>query len=418
MFKAYPRHSVDISKEEYLRIILSVFALKIKNGNCVQLFERAFSEYISVSYSISIPSARLGLLLLFKYFDFPAGSEIIITPFTHWSIFTVIKFCKLKPIFVDISKYTYNIDPRLVRKVINRKTKVLILTHMWGQPCEMHAFFDIKKEFDIKIIEDCAMACGAEYKNKKVGSFGDAAIFSFGKAKAISTFGGGMLCTNDQHIYEQVQQYSASFNYEKSISLATSVINSIIANFLTRPSLFFFSIYPVMKFLNIRDPYNPIEHKKDTERFFDRIPDDWKIKLTNLQAAVGIAQLDSLDAHNEKRIENAKILNEILCNREDIQIPITAPEAKHIYLYYALLIKKNISIANLRRKLISKRIDSQLNELTSSRELGIFGVDSKDYPVFKDASENLLIIPNGIYLNRDDVIYIGDTFREIIESIN
>jgi perosamine synthetase len=417
MFRAYPRHSVDISGREYCKILSSFFCLGMLRGDGIQLFEKAFKDYIGTPYASSIPSARLGLFLIFKSFNLPQGTEIIISPFTHWSIFTVIKSCGLKPVFVDIDEHTYNIDPKAVRKAINKNTKVIILTHMWGQPCNMNFFLGLKKEFGLKIIEDCAMACGATYENKKVGSFGDASIFSFGKAKAISTFGGGMLCANDRSIYEQACCYSNNFSYGKRSSLAINIVNSIIANILTRPSLFFLSIYPLVKILNIRDPYNPIEHRKDASVIFDRIPEEWKIKMSNIQAVVGIEQLKNLDIHNHIRIRNARILNNILHDAREVCIPVETSEAKHIYLYYALYIKKNIQLNDLRKILISKHIDSQLNELTTSKELEIFGVHSSDYPVFNEVSQKLLIIPNGIYLTKDDIIYVGNTSKKIIESI-
>lgn len=418
MFKTYPRHSVDITGKEY-RIILSLlFSPRILKGDFVREFELRFSGYIGVCYAISMPSARLGLYMLLKYFNFPAGSEVIITPFTHWSIFAVIKSCKLKPVFVDIDETSYNIDPNLVKKYINRKTKLLILTHMWGQTCEMNAFLELKKQFDVKIIEDCAMACGSSYKNQKAGSFGDASIFSFGKAKAISAFGGGMLCSNDQNIYEYAQKFSADFNYEKITSLTVKITNSILANILTRPPIFFFTLYPVLRFLNIRDPYNPIEHKKDILMISDEIPNDWKIKLSNIQAAVGIEQLKKIDERNQKRIENAKILNEVLVNTRGIKIPLTIPEAEHTYLYYAVLIKKKVNLDILRKKLIDLGVDSQLNELTTPKELSLFNADCKDYPVFNNTSQNLLIIPNGIYLNKNDILYVAKVFKKVIESIN
>jgi len=418
MFKAYPRHSVDISSKEYKKILTLLFSYKMFSGDYTSQFELMFSDYINTHFSISMPSARLGLYALLKYFNFPEGSEAIITPFTHWSIFTVIKSCRLKPIFVDIDEHTYNIHPSLVKKHITRNTKLLILTHMWGQPCEMDVFVELKREFNIKIIEDCAMACGSNYNNKKVGSFGEASIFSFGKAKALSTFGGGMLCTDNVDIYEYIREFSADFHYEKPSSLTIAMLNSILANILTRPHIFYFSMYPILRLFNMRDPYNPIEHKKDTSIILDEIPHSWKVKLSNIQAAVGIEQLKRLDECNQKRIENARILNNILSHIKDIGVPLAIPKAKHIYLYYAVLIKKKINIDTLREKLIALGVDSQLHELTTPRELKLFGFDSSDYPVFDNVSQNLLIIPNGIYLAAKDALYISNAFKRIVETFN
>jgi len=412
MFKAYPRHSVDISREEYEKILSLLFSSKTLNGNYVSRFESLFAEYVNVRYAISMPSARLGLYALLKYFSFPEGSEVIMTPFTHWSIFSVIKSCGLKPVFVDIDESTYNITPAMVKDNITKKTRLLIITHIWGQPCEMDGFIGIKREFGIKIIEDCAMACGATYNNKKVGSFGDASIFSFGKAKSISTFGGGMFCTGNSAICDGIRNIMLDFKDEKRGSLLVNIINTIIAGILTKPPIFFISLYPIMRFFNLRDPYNPIEHKKDASIFLNDIPNEWKIKYSNIQAAVGIEQLKNLDLRNEIRIKNSGFLNELLSGIGGIGLPLARPTVKHIYLYYALLIKRNIRLDTIRKKLLTMGVDSQLNELTSSNELEIFGVNSKDYPVFNRISRNLLIIPNGINLNRRDIEYVGSAFKE------
>ncbi len=143
MFKAYPRHSVDISIREYKKIASLLFSCKMLNGNYAPRFESLFAEYINVRFAISMPSARLGLYALLKYFNFPEGSEVIITPFTHWSIFSVIKSCGLKPVFVDIDESTYNITPAKARDNITKKTRLLIITHIWGQPCEMDIIINI-----------------------------------------------------------------------------------------------------------------------------------------------------------------------------------------------------------------------------------------------------------------------------------
>lgn len=390
---------------------------RASEGEASEEFEQSFKEYIGTPYAITMPSARLGLFLILKYLSLPEDSEIIISPFTHWSIFAVIKMFRLKPVFVDIDEHTCNIDPQATKRVINKNTKLIILTHMWGQACEMGHFMDLKKRFDIKIIEDCAMACGATYINKKVGSFGDASIFSFGKAKAIAAFGGGMLCTNDKGIGNAILNDVAAFHYEHPGVLFSNVFSSIAANILTRPQIFFLTIYPIMRIFHIRDPYNPIEHKKDVPAFFKDIPEQWKVRMSDLQAVVAMEQLKNLDYHNRKRRENAQILNTILRGSNGIAVPISIPEVEHIYLYYVLLVKKKTRLDDIRSLLIRHRIDTQLNELTTSKELEVFGANSMDYPIFNRVSSNLLILPNGIYLDRNDISFVGNTVKTILDSI-
>ncbi|MDD5746799.1 MAG: DegT/DnrJ/EryC1/StrS family aminotransferase [Candidatus Omnitrophica bacterium] len=414
--KAYPRHSVDITGKEYGIIASLLCSAAMVRGEYIPLFERQFAEYINVRYAAAIPSARLGLYLLFKYYNFPADTQVIITPFTHQSIFTVIKAFGFKPVFADIDPVTYNVSPQTVERHITPRTKVLILTHMWGQPCEMEGFMRLKKQYGLTVIEDCAMACGAAYADKPAGSFGDAAIFSFGKAKSISTFGGGMLCTGDADIHAFVRKFSETFHDAGRGRLTIQIVNSLLANILTRPRIFFWTLYPVLRFFNIRDPYNPMEHKKDSSAILDAVPEDWKVRMSNLQAAVGIEQLKNLDRHNQARMDNARILNRILGDIPGIRIPRALPQARHTYLYYALCVEKSVDLNELRKKLIASRIDSQLNELTTPQQLTVFGGDCAAFPEFARIAGNLLIIPNGIYLNEPDIRFIGQSCGKIFQA--
>ncbi|MBU4333588.1 MAG: DegT/DnrJ/EryC1/StrS family aminotransferase, partial [Candidatus Omnitrophica bacterium] len=397
-------------------IISFLFESKPKRSKYIEKFENMFCDHVGTLHAISMPSARLGLYVLLKYYNFPKGSEVIITPFTHQSIFTVLKSFNLKPVFVDIDVLTHNTNPDLVRKAVTDNTKLLILTHMWGQPCNMKEYLKIKQEHDIAIIEDCAMAAGASFQGKKVGSFGDASIFSFGKAKAICAFGGGMLCTSDSNIFRYAKDITKDFRPPKPLPLSISIINSFIANILTRPFFFFFSIFPIMRLFNLTDPYNPVEHKKDSEIILAEMPDEWKTSISQIQAAVGIEQLKSLDKRNDMRIKNSELLNELLKDIDGILTPVTTNELKHIYLYHALYIKNASNLNALRKKLLRLSVDTQLNELTTPTQLGVFGANSEDFPVFNDVSDKILVIPNGIYLNDKDINKIATALKICLNS--
>jgi len=140
--------------------------------------------------------------------------------------------------------------------------------------------------------------------------------------------------------------------------------------------------------------------------------------MSDLQAVLGMQQLRDLDIKNRKRIAHAAILNEILHGTDGIAAPLPIPGAVHTYLYYALLIKKQTSLNEIRKILLKHRVDSQLNELTTAKELAVFGADSKDYPVFDKVSGSLLIIPNGIYLDSEDCRYVGTTVKRVLDSVD
>jgi dTDP-4-amino-4,6-dideoxygalactose transaminase len=191
----------------------------------------------------------------------------------------------------------------------------------------------------------------------------------------------------------------------------------LIANILTRPRVFFLSLYPVLRFFNIRDPYNPIEHKQDSLEIMENIPEKWKVKMSNIQAAIGMMQLENLDKHNRKRAENSLLLNKLLEDIKNVFVPLSLTENKHIYLYHVLYIGYDIPMNEIRKSLIKKGIDSQLNELTTPEQLKIFGVEPESFPNFKKIANRLLIIPNGIYLNKKDIENVGTGCKITFNSI-
>ncbi|MBU0468374.1 MAG: DegT/DnrJ/EryC1/StrS family aminotransferase, partial [Candidatus Omnitrophica bacterium] len=179
---------------------------------------------------------------------------------------------------------------------------------------------------------------------------------------------------------------------------------------------FFFSIFPIMRLFNLTDPYNPVEHKKDSEIILAEMPDEWKTSISQIQAAVGIEQLKSLDKRNDMRIKNSELLNELLKDIDGILTPVTTNELKHIYLYHALYIKNASNLNALRKKLLRLSVDTQLNELTTPTQLGVFGANSEDFPVFNDVSDKILVIPNGIYLNDKDINKIATALKICLNS--
>jgi hypothetical protein len=226
-----------------------------------------------------------------------------------------------------------------------------------------------------------------------------------------------MLCFNDPKMKDFVSALIHDFHAPRAMPLALSVINSVIANILTRPRFFFLSLYPVMRFFNLRDPYNPVEHKKDSEIILERMPEEWKVRLSSFQAALGLEQLKTLDARNQARARNAQLLNALLKGTPGIGLPVAGTHAGHIYLYYAVHIQPPLNLDQLRKKMLELSVDTQLNELTNPKQLRVFGADSRDFPVFERISANILVIPNGIYLDSRDIQLVAEALKQSLLSI-
>ena len=221
----------------------------IRNGwgkDCykyIDKFENAFGRYIDMSFSIATSSCTGALHMGLYALGIGGGDEVILADLNWVATVSPIVHLGAKPVFVDVLEETWCIDPAKVREAINKKTKAIIVTHLYGNLCNMNELMEISNEFSIPIIEDSAEALGSKYNNRKAGSFGEFSVFSFHGTKTLTTGEGGMFVTNNKKLYEKV----------------------LILN-------------------------NHGRNKSETKQFWsERI--GFKFKMSNLDAALGLAQL-------------------------------------------------------------------------------------------------------------------------------
>src|SRR3989344_8446094 len=176
-------------------------------GPKTELFEVEFSKYIKSKYAISVNSATAGLHLALTVLGIGPGDEVITTPLSFVSTSNVIIHCGAKPVFADIDKNTWNIDPNEIEAKITKKTKAILPVHLHGRPCNMDQILKIARKHKLFVVEDAAHAAEAQYHNKKVGSIGDITVFSFYVTKNIATGEGGMVTTNSSKWAKDLQVY-------------------------------------------------------------------------------------------------------------------------------------------------------------------------------------------------------------------
>lgn len=174
-------------------------------GKNVQAFEKEMAEFCGTARSVGVANGTDALHLALRALDIGPGDEVITVAFTFVATTEAIGLVGATPVFADIHNDTFNLDYKELEKKITPKTKAIIPVHLYGQPCEMDKIMEIAKKYDLFVIEDCAQAIGAEYKGKKVGSFGDIGCFSFFPSKNLGCFGdGGMITTNSEYLADRV----------------------------------------------------------------------------------------------------------------------------------------------------------------------------------------------------------------------
>ena len=255
-----------LSRKENL-ILNKVFNSKwIGTGPLVKEFEKNFSKYKKINFSLALNSCTSALFLSLKLMNIKHGDEVITTPLTFCSTINSIIHVGAKPVIVDIDQDTLNINTKLIEKKITKKTKAIIPVHFAGLPCNMDDLVKISTKYKIHIIEDCAHAIEAKYKNIPLGNFGTTGCFSFYVNKNITTGEGGMLVTNDKKIKDKAETYR---------------FNGMSKDAWRR--------------------YKPTKKIYNKDHLYDVIQPGFKFNMTDLQAGVGLEQLKKINSFWKKR---------------------------------------------------------------------------------------------------------------------
>ena len=175
-------------------------------GNEVKKFEKNFSKYLGIKYSLGVSNGTDALILALRAIDIKRGDEVITTSHTAFATIAAIREVGAIPVFIDIKEDDFTIDTKYLKKKITKKTKAIIVVHIYGNPADILTVQKIAKKKKLTLIEDCAQAHGAEYDKKKVGTFGDFSCFSFYPTKNLSTFGdAGMVSTNNYKLFKRLE---------------------------------------------------------------------------------------------------------------------------------------------------------------------------------------------------------------------
>jgi dTDP-4-amino-4,6-dideoxygalactose transaminase len=269
-------------------------------GQEVRSFEKEYAAYCQVPHGIAVANATVGLELALFAIGIEAGDEVIVPPRTFIATASSVVLRGAKPVFADVDENSQVVTASSIERAITGRTKAVIVVHLAGWPCEMDAIVALCREHKLRLIEDCAQAHGARYRDRPVGSFGDVGVFSFCQDKIITTAGeGGMLVTADREIWERAWSYK---DHGKNYEAAHQPRNGFAA------------------FRWLHDSFGT----------------NWR--LTELQAAIGRIQLRKLDRWVEQRRRSASIFNEHFRGIPSVRVTEPPSHIYHSYYkYYAFI---------------------------------------------------------------------------------
>jgi len=391
---AIPRQRVRIIKGSIKNFLLFALRGTLIKGSSLGEFEKKFAKYHGVPYALAVSSGRFSLELILSALQLKPEDEVILPAYTFKAIAALIKKMGFKNVFVDVSLETYTMNHLEVEKLITPKTRVIIATHILGNPCNMPEIMLLAKKKNIFVIEDCAQAIGAEIQGKKVGSFADAAIFSMETIKLMHTYGGGVITVSHKHLYQNIMKKVAALNTISTGQLIKKVSFTIFEYLLTSPWIFSLLLWPVLLLSE-----NVLS--MNLEKIFKRVKRNVKGfkggRMTNYQASVGIAELKTIDSRIAKIEANVSLLKKLISSPSEKKIISKKP----VFPSFVIRTKEK---THLKKKLLLRGIDSGLE--SSQNCASLFFSDQK-YISATILENELLQLPLNETTTHKDIIRMG-----------
>jgi len=330
-------------------------------GPKVKELETKIAEKIGVKEAVAVANGTDALVLTLDAYGIGKGDEVITTPFTFFASSEAVSRVGATPVFADVDKETFNIDPAEIEKKITPATKAIIPVHLFGQPANMEEIVAIAKKHDLLVIEDACQAFGATYKNRWVGSLGDAACFSFFPTKNLGTMGdGGIITTSDSELANRLR------------SLRT--------------------------------------HGSTKKYFYDRI--GYNSRLDELHAAILLVNLTRIDEWNQKRRQLAGRYRERLQDASNIKLPYEADDRTHIYHLFCIASDEREA---LREALLKEGIQTGIYYPQCLHLQDVYAelkYKEGDFPVAESLSQTLFAIPMHPFLTESEQDHIISVIRQ------
>ncbi|MBO9591139.1 DegT/DnrJ/EryC1/StrS aminotransferase family protein [Devosia sp.] len=342
-------------------------------GPFVERFERDVAAYVGRAHSVAVTSGTAALHLAFDALRLPPGSEVIMPAFTIISCASALPELGLVPVFVDVDENTFNTNVELIEAAITPKTKAILVPHIYGLPVDLDPILDLARRHGLKVIEDAAEAIGQTYWGKQCGSFGDISIFSFYPNKHVTTGEGGMILADDPEIIARIR-------FMRNLAF-------------------------------------------DSQRRYIHAELGWNYRMTNLQAALGCAQMEKLPRNVELKRKIGAAYNNALGDVEGLRLPIAQTDfAENIYWVYAVVLEDTINadasqvMAALGKHGVGTRHFFYPLHMQPALINRYPSLATQRLPNSEKLAERGFYVPSGLGMNLNDIPEISQIIKDVIRE--
>jgi perosamine synthetase len=306
-------------------------------GPNVAAFEAAFARRAGLDppQAVATSYGRMAFFYILQALGLPAGSEIVVPALTFWVVPELARVAGLRVVFADVDPATFTLDPTAFERAVTPATRAVVPTHLYGLPCDMNAIMAIADRHDIRVIEDCAHALGATFRGKAVGTFGDAAFFSFQTLKPLNCYGGGMAISRDGGLAGRVRARAQTEPWPDVRRVEQRLLVGRLQRIFIRPRVFSVSAFPVLWVSSLAGA-SPDVYLWEKIRPLDPLPGAYTERFPDVQAAIGLEALKRLDEWTALTQRHAKMMDEALGDVQGIEIPRVPPHCTHVYYQYCV----------------------------------------------------------------------------------
>lgn len=349
----------------------------VTQGPRVAEFEENFAKYTGAKHAVAVSSCTTALHLAMIVAGIQSGDEVICPSMSYIATANSIRYVGAKPVFAEVNPHTYNLDIAQVKQLITSKTKAILLVHQIGMPADIDAFKELCEQKGLVLIEDAACAIGSEYKGQKIGSHSDLVCFSFHPRKVITTGDGGMITT-------------ARDDYAKRLKLLRQ------------------------HGMGVNDR---VRHLSQKVIITDHLELGYNYRMTDIQASIGIKQLEKLDWIVAERRKIAMQYHEAFKSFDFLRLPVEEEGYFSNYQSYSVYIKPESPIARdeLMQKLLDKNISTRSGIMTAHRETAYLEYcNGLKLPVSEDACDRSIVLPLYVPMTQEEISYVITTLQNIL----
>jgi perosamine synthetase len=401
IFSPQPRFRMYTKLNDYVRALSVLAAGSYTEGEDCELLEQQISTLMQIDHAVCMPQARVGLYLAIRAAVEP-DREVILSPNTIADVINMVICAGAIPVFCDIDPITGNIDPDLVEPLITQRTAAILVTHLYGLVAPMEQLKRIALTHNLVLIEDAAQAFGARFNGQWAGTLGDIGIFSFGMAKNITSFFGGMLVTSNSRIAKSIRRNLSEFPMIDKGKLRKKVLSCLVKEIFTT-NLFFphilFKIFRAGYQKDIKAITRLIETELDLSLKND-FPDIYKEQMSPLQARLVLSKLNRLDVDCRHRLQCARMYYKGLKDIDALRLPPMIEDGSHVYNYYTIGYKDR---AGLRLFMMENNRDAALQHIKNTADLPAFKAYYRDCPHCRKWANESIMLPNYGRYSLDEV---------------